>query len=73
LRTGPSGTPRADRRDYGHLTAAKAAELAAIAGAKRLVLTHPVCVPLSSKNAPNISALSDGNVATLPQTLEGQP
>ena len=26
--------------DYGHLTAAKAAELAAIAGVKRLVLTH---------------------------------
>jgi ribonuclease Z len=26
--------------DYGHLTAAKAAEFAAIAGAKRLVLTH---------------------------------
>jgi ribonuclease Z len=26
--------------DYGHLTAAKAAELAATAGVKRLVLTH---------------------------------
>jgi ribonuclease Z len=26
--------------DYGHLTAAKAAELAAVAGAKLLVLTH---------------------------------